>query len=227
MTTATPPTDDQTTNSAGRWCDGVVRYLGVGLLATALACAGCQKPSGANIALRKENQGLNETIARLEREHQAAMASLSVASGASNTTQPAVDAARLPELFTVVDLKLGRLTSATSITSTTQPSRPGLKVQVAPRDDTGDTIKAPGRMIVEATDPSQSPEPLLGRWEFGPSELKRLWVSSTFVYSYVLPCPWEALPSAKSVRVKVRFVDFLTGRSIGPAERVVEMPQDQ
>jgi hypothetical protein len=132
----------------------------------------------------------------------------------------------LHELFTVVDLKIGRLTGPTEITST-QPAVPALKVQVSPQDDTGDTIKAAGRMIVEVTDPSQSPEPLLGRWEFGPEELKRLWVSSTFVYAYVLTCPWETVPKVDTVRVKVRFVDFLTGRAIGPTERVVKMPAAQ
>ncbi|HEV7301411.1 MAG TPA: hypothetical protein VGN72_18760 [Tepidisphaeraceae bacterium] len=192
----------------------------------ALITTGCGGPSAANIALRKENQNLNDRIVELERQHKADTQSLAVLGGAPNTTQPAVNPTRLPELFTVVELKIGRLTGPTEIT-TTQPAIPALKVQVAPRDDTGDTIKAAGRMIVEVTDPHQSPEPLLGRWEFGPEELKKLWVSSTFVYAYVLPCPWETVPQVEAVRVKVRFIDFLTGRAIGPAERIVQMPKAQ
>jgi hypothetical protein len=187
---------------------------------------GCGSPNKANIALRKENQSLSDKIALLERQHQVDVAALETAIAAnaaagSPTTRPVADPARVHELFLPVGLKLGRLTAVTNLDYRT-PAVNGLKVQVSPTDDTGDVIKATGTIVVEATDPLQSPEPLLGRWEFAPADLKKLWYSTTFTYAYVLPCPWQsAPPQTKSIRVKVRFVDLLTGRTIGPVETVV------
>ena len=201
--------------------------LAVLLSAIGLSATGCGKPSAVNIALRKESQVLNDRIVSLERQHVADQASMAAMRGEINTTNPAVvDPSRLPDLFTVIELTIGRLTGPASLSSTQPALVNGLKVQVAPRDDTGDVLKAAGTMIVEATDPNLSPEPLLGRWVFEPADLKTKWVSSTFVYSYVLSCPWEGeIPDVSSVRVKVRFTDFLTGRSIGPVDRVVQLKQ--
>ena len=208
------PTDPSV--SRGRWSLGFI----VSTVAIA-ALVGCGKPNAANIVLRKENQSLKDEVARLQLQHQADMASLVVQARQPGTTQPSVvDPSRLPDLFTIVDLELGRLT-ATTLGSGNQP---GLKVEVAPRDDTGDKLKASGTFVVEATDPSQSPEPLLGRWEFGPQDLKKLWYSTWFVYSFVLPCPWETPPASNvtSVRVKVRYTDLLTGRSPEPVETILK-----
>jgi len=197
------------------------------VLTVALCMTGCSKPSAVNIALRKENQALDDRLVSLERQHFADQASMAAMRGEIGTTNPAVvDPSRLPDLFTTIELSIGRLTGPASLSSTQPTVMNGLKVQVAPRDDTGDVIKASGTLIVEATDPNQSPEPLLGRWVFEPADLKTKWVSSTFVYAYVLLCPWEGpLPDVKSVRVKVRFTDFLTGRSIGPVDRVVQLKE--
>ncbi len=201
--------------SRGRW------LLGCVILTAVVILTGCGKPNAANIVLRKENQSLKDEVAKLQLQHQADIASLEVAAGKEGTTRPVVtDPSRLPDLFTVVDLQLGRLT-ATTLGS---DNKPGLKVEVAPRDDTGDKLKASGTFTIEATDPSQSPEPLLGRWEFGPQDLKKLWYSTWFVYSFVLPCPWETTPPAgvKSIRVKVRYTDLLTGRSPAPVETILK-----
>lgn len=181
--------------------------------------AGCGKPSAANIALRKENQSLKDELARLQLQHAADQASLAVTKGDAGTTRPSLlDPSRLPDLFTVVDLQLGRLTAMNVDSS----GKVGLKVQVAPRDDTGDKFKASGTFVIEATDPSQSPEPLLGTWEFGPKDLKHMWYSSTFVYSYVLECPWDKVPTVDSIRVKVRYTDLLTGRALPQVETVIK-----
>jgi hypothetical protein len=200
-----------------------IRALAIVTTASAfaiIATAGC-RPNTANIALRKENQALKDRITSLERQHTADIASMAAMRGEPNTTEPAiVNPDRLPLLFTTTDLKIGRLTGPATFDS----GKPGLKVQISPQDDTGDVIKASGTMIVEATDPEHSPEPLLGRWVFEPADLKDKWISSMFVYAYILSCPWEGTPPAvKSVRVKVRFVDFLTGRALGPVDRVVQM----
>jgi hypothetical protein len=187
--------------------------------ALAVALAGCG-PNAANIVLRKENQNLKDTISQLKRQHMADQQSLAVAAQQAGTTQPVATPEQLGQLFTVVDLKLGRLTGIQAI-NPDQPDQLAIKVEVAPQDDTGDTVKASGYFIIEATDPNQSPEPLLGRWKFGPDELKKLWYSTFLVYSYVLPCPLDKPPTAKSIRVKVRFIDLVTGRSIGPVERII------
>lgn len=203
----------------GRRSLGFVRWTLVTLFAAVPLLSGCGGPNAANIALRKENQSLKDQVAKLELQHKADMASLAVAAGQEGTTRPALlDLSRLPDLFTVVDLEMGRLTSL----NTDYNGKVGLKVQVAPRDDTGDKLKASGRFVIEATDPSQSPEPLLGRWEFGPQDLKHLWYSSMFVYSYVLQCPWDKVPTAERIRVKVHYTDLLTGRALEPVESIIK-----
>ena len=213
-------TNDQKRGRHSLWSLSLGHLFGIGVwsVGTCLLLSGCGKPNAANISLRKENQSLKDEVARLQLQNRADQASLAVASGSTGTTRPAVDPSRLPELFTVVDLQMGRLTAMDRDSS----GNPILKVQVAPRDDTGDKLKAAGTFVVEATDPSQSPEPLLQRWEFAPKDLKTLWYSTTFVYSYVLPCKWESVPKAERVRVKVSYTDLLTGRSPEPVEMVIK-----
>jgi hypothetical protein len=187
---------------------------------------GCGRPNAANIELRKQNQSLNDRIVYLELQHKRDVATVEVATASTRPTsdvssKPVVDPTRMSELYIPVSLKLGRLTGVTNIDYRT-PDVTGLKVQISPEDDTGDVVKATGTFVVEATDPTQSPEPLIGRWEFSPAQIKRMWYSTLFVYAYILPCPWQGEPpKASQVRVKVRFVDLLTGRTIGPVEKVV------
>jgi len=194
-------------------------------LMLAAVLTGCGGPSAANVELRKKNQQLSEEVAKLRGRADADAAAIAVLQrqaaegGGTATTAPAD---RLRQLFMASALRLGRLTGAADL-DPARPGNDGLKVYVTPTDFDGDTLKAAGSFLVEATDPTQSPEPLLGRWEFPVERARELWYGKAMLYEYVLPCPWAQPPQAKEARLKVTFVDALTGRTIGPVETKVAL----
>src|SRR6476620_2472063 len=89
-------------------------------LAAALSFVGCGKPNKANILLRKENEKLQDQVAKLKQQHetdQASIAGLSARTGTVKSLEPA----RLEKLFTVNGIQLGRLSGGADL----DPSRPG------------------------------------------------------------------------------------------------------
>lgn len=185
---------------------------------TGLACTlagGCfgGSPSAANIALRKEVDGLKTRVDQLEREKAADAATIrSLQEQHGATTVPTLSQDRLGRLFTVAGLTLNRLTGGAD----SDPSKPGdeaLRVFAVPTDQNGDEIKAAGRFVVEAFD-LKSKEPRVGRWEFDLEKAKAAWNGEAMLYEYVLVCPWQSPPSNPELTVKVTFTDELTGRVV-------------
>jgi hypothetical protein len=181
-----------------------------GLFALA-AGAGCSsRPNASNIVLRKENQGLTEQVADLQR-HNAGLEAQLTAAQAGKTT-PQLPEARLEKLFTVHGLQFGRLTGGYS----PDPSRPDemLKVYVVPTDETGQGIKAAGTFKVELFDLAE-PDTHLGEWDFSVEQARADWYDQSFIYTlytYVLSCPWQTPPRHDKLTMRVTFTDELTGR---------------
>ena len=178
------------------------------LAALVLMSVGCRAPSSANIELRKKNQELAGTAARLEAENTQLKSDIRRLEGESETL-PTLPQERLEQLWTVAGLKFGRLTGVDRRTE----GNP-LKVYLKPVDEQGSTLKAAGSIVVEAFDLSAQ-ETRLGHWEFPLDQAKRLWVSGGVLDEYILTCPWEGEPPAegKSLLVNVTFVDALTQRT--------------
>jgi hypothetical protein len=181
---------------------------------------GCGRPDAANVELRKQNQELQERLTALERERAADRATIEALQqpASPGTTRPALSYAQLQNLVTVAGLKINRLTGP----DPDDPKR-GLKVYVVPTDTDGEAIKAAGSFVVEATDPTRSPEPLLGRWVFSTADARTLWYGRAMLHEYVLPAPWPQPVQAGEARIKVTFTDALTGRSFGPVETRVKL----
>jgi outer membrane murein-binding lipoprotein Lpp len=190
------------------------RLIAVSVLAAfvpALLLAGCSKPSGANINLRKQNQELRRQVESLQRQHDADAAALR---GQSSTaaTAPAISHDQARQLFTVHGIKLGRLTGSADL-DPNKPGDEGLKVYVVPLDDQGEKLKAAGSFVVDAFDLAKQGEQRIGHWEFPVDDARKNWFGSALLYEYVLPAAWQTPPEHPEVTLKVTFTDALTGRS--------------
>ncbi|GIW77701.1 MAG: hypothetical protein KatS3mg104_2764 [Phycisphaerae bacterium] len=173
---------------------------------------GCaSKPSAVNIELRKQNQALLDRIRLLEARSQQDQATIRVLESRMPTV-PVLPEERIRQLFTPVDLKIGRLTGWATLNENGQ-SREGLKVYVVPLDTDGDELKSAGAFQVEAFDLTK-PNPRVGRWDFGPEEARALWHGSGLLYEYVLPCPFESSVDSSELTLRITFTDLLTQRVI-------------
>lgn len=193
-----------------------------------VAAAGCGRPDAANIALRRENQQLHAELEQLRRQHAGDVAQMKAMQPGGTAPSVQLPVEQLENLFTVADLKIGRLTGPADL-DMRSPGVEGIKVYTSPVDEAGDVVKMAGAFLVEVTDPARSPEPLLGRWTFPVEDAQKNWHGMSLLQTYVLACPWENRPEAKEARVKVTFTDALTGRVIGPVEKKVklESPEQQ
>ena len=174
-------------------------------------CSACGKPNAANITLRKQNQDLQSRVDQLQRELGATKAS--VAALESNaTTVPVLPSQRLEKLFTTHGIQIGRLTGEADL-DPTQPGNEGMKLYVVPTDQHSQPLKAAGTFTVEAFDLSQNGENRIGRWEFPIEKGQENFYSMFMLYTYAFPLPWQQLPKAKTVTLRVAFTDALTGRT--------------
>ena len=180
---------------------------GVLLAAVAGGCWG--KPDPANIVLRKQVQTLETDLQRLQREHRADRAEITaLRSGAA--TLPSLPDERMGRLFTVTGIEFGRLTSGADL-DPDKPGDDGPKVYFWPTDSDGDRLKAAGTVTIELFDLAAD-SPRLGKWTFDVQQARSHWVSTTLLTGYVLPCPWQTVPTRGALRVRVVFADELTGR---------------
>jgi hypothetical protein len=84
---------------------------------------------------------------------------------------------------------------------------------VVPTDDDGQPLKAAGTFTVEAFDLSLPDDNLIGQWTFDLNATRQSWFGQSFLYAYVLTCPWqEHVPTHSQLTVRVTFHDELTGR---------------
>jgi hypothetical protein len=175
-------------------------------------CGGCQlfggSPDAANIKLRKENQALTAQVEDLKQQV-AANAALAQSLGASRPTVPALPTERVEKLWTTRGLKFGRLTGGADI-DRSKPGDEGIKVYVAPTDQTGDEIKAAGSFTVEAFDLAKPQAPLVGTWKIDLDQARKSWSGYLMDYNYVLTLPWQdRVPEHPELTLKVTFFDEL------------------
>ena len=175
----------------------------------AAACVGCSgKPHQANVELRKENDALKQQTTRLEREAQQLRSDVRRLESESDVL-PTLPQERLEQLWTVGDIRFGRLTGIDR-----RAEGSPLKVYLRPVDPEGSTMKAAGSITIEAFD-LDAEQVRLGRWEFSLDEARKLWVGVGMLNEYVLTCPWQGEPPAEGRNLLVRaiFHDALTQRS--------------
>ena len=177
----------------------------------AALCAGCGKPNGGNIALRKDNQELRSRLDQLQRELNAAKATIAGLESHA-TTVPVLPSAQLEKLFTTHDIKIGRLTGEADL-DPAKPGNEGLKIYVVPIDQYNQPLKAAGSFVVDAFDLAQSGENRIGHWEIPLEKAQDNFYNMLTLYTYALPAPWQTPPRHKDITVRVSFTDALTGRT--------------
>lgn len=99
-----------------------------------------------------------------------------------------------------------------------------LIVYVRPLDETGDPIKAPGKMQVQLWDLNvEANEALLNQWDVEPDQLKMLWAPTMMTNYYRLTFDVAELISddQQELTVKVEFTDYITGKILRD-QKVIE-----
>lgn len=185
------------------------------LLLSALSCvllsAGCGSPSAANIQLRKDKQQLEGQIAELQKLREADRARIAALEKQAGTVAM-LPQTQLDRLFTVHGMEVGRLSGIADFDHD-KPGPDGLRIYLAPHDESGAVIKATGKLVIEAFDLA-SPEPRrIGRWEFDAAAMKAAWRGLGPMQNFVFDCPWQTRGPPEKLTYKVVFTDELTGRS--------------
>src|SRR5437868_5895957 len=201
----------------------VVRHSSFVILAMLAALCGCGHPSEANIQLRKDKQQLESQTADLQQQLQAAQARIQ-GFEADRGSLPTLPQDRLDKLITVHGIKLGRLTGGDPGDSPGAGDK-GLKIYLAPVDETAEALKTTGTVEVDAFDLDLSGDNRIGHWTFDPAALKSRWHSLGMLRAYVLECPWQKPPQHSKLALKVTFRDDLTGRIYDQIQEVhVKIP---
>jgi len=184
---------------------------------------GCQGPSKVNIELRKQNQQLSAQIDSLQLRHDADEATIRGLQS-HGTTVPSLPQDELDALFTTAGLHFGRLTGGYH----PDPDKPGdtmVKIYVVPIDEQGDNIKAAGSFHVELFDPELGATNRIGQWDFDLQATRANWYGKALLYTYVLSCPWQDVPTHEKLQARVTFTDALTHRVFTVDREVwVEVP---
>jgi hypothetical protein len=198
------------------------RTLFVAAMCGMALSGGCHGPSQANIELRKQNQQLRANIEDLNRRHEADLATIRGLQNRENSV-PLLPQSELDQLFTTSGLKFGRLTGGDR-PDMNLPGDTLLKVYVVPIDQQGDPIKAAGTFEVQLFDLALGSNNQLGDWKFDLQQTKADWYDSILMYSYVLPCPWQRVPTHSDLVARVTFRDQLTQRLFVVDRKVTVQP---
>ncbi len=180
-----------------------------------LLCGGCglifggNRPSEANIVLRKENQTLRDKVKTLQQQHETDVKALH-AEREHTPGLATLSADRLDRLYTVHGLQVGRLTGPVP-GGRPDGAAAGLKVYVVPTDASGEPLKAAGTFTVEAFDLADRDRPRIGVWPFDAAASRAAWNGAFLEYTYVLRCPWQQPPEHEVITLRISFVDELTG----------------
>jgi hypothetical protein len=118
---------------------------------------------------------------------------------------------RLDKLYSAKTIKIDRLSGG--LNTDGQIGDEGVVVYASLHDQEGHKFKAAGAIDVFVYDLSNPRAPeLIASCEYDVDQTKELWFGRMLTYHYKIECLWQKRPPAgRSVRVSVRFLDYLTG----------------
>lgn len=217
-----------------RW--SVAMCLGTALALSVCGCRGAGARRDlveSELRAREEDvRTLREDLERSEFQNQMLSRELSAVKGLPG---PNGVIEKPSEPYPVRSLTLGRQTGGRHADDSSGGDD-ALIVQIEPKDNEGQAIKAPGRVTVEALEitPDGTKRPL-SLWEVPPEVLRKNWQNGLLTTGYVLTLVWKVPPSTDKLRVVARFF-MLNGRVLeadkditvrlppGGARRVIVSP---
>ncbi|MCZ6652821.1 MAG: hypothetical protein O7D91_07325 [Planctomycetota bacterium] len=118
---------------------------------------------------------------------------------------------RLDKLYSAKTIKIDRLSGGLNIDGVIGDE--GLVVYASLYDQEGHKFKAAGAIDVFVYDLSNPRDPQrIATYEYDVDQTKELWFGRMLTYHYKIECLWQQRsPAGRSVRVSVRFLDYLTG----------------
>lgn len=119
---------------------------------------------------------------------------------------------RLDKLYSAKTIKIDRLSGGLNIDG--EIGDEGVVVYASLYDQQGHKFKAAGAIDVFVYDLSNPRDPQrIATYEYDVDQTKELWFGRMLTYHYKIECLWQQQrpPAGRSVRVSVRFLDYLTG----------------
>ena len=118
---------------------------------------------------------------------------------------------RLDKLYSAKTITIDRLSGGLNTDGVIGDE--GVVVYASLYDQEGHKFKAAGAIDVFVYDLSNPRDPQrIATYEYDVDQTKELWFARMLTYHYKIECLWQQRPPAgRSVRVSVRFLDYLTG----------------
>lgn len=172
--------------------------------------AGCEGPA-------KHIADLNRQIATLQSTNRKHVANLEAQDKEIEKLKEAnqilgdLKETRLDKLYSAKTITIDRLSGGLNIDG--EIGDEGVVVYASLYDQDGHKFKAAGAIDVFVYDLSNPRAPeLIASYEYDVDQAKELWFGRMLTYHYKIECLWQQRPPAgRSVRVSVRFLDYLTG----------------
>jgi len=157
-------------------------------------------------ALKENHRQLARQLEQTESENEQLKEQISVLSGFS----PDI---KVGNFYKLERVKITRYTNFYD--KDKDGSREKLIVYLQPTDEDGDVVKAAGAVVVQLWSLGDNADKaLLGEWEVGPEQLRKLWYATMLTINYRLTFDVDPAiaESKESLTVKVKFTDYLTGK---------------
>lgn len=185
-----------------------------GMICAVVVCAmivagGCEKAqkaqTGGSIKIISEEMALKSQVEQLQKENESLKQK-------NETLAKLPGDKRAEAIYELQRVDIGRFTGIYK--EDTNNTNEALVVYVQPIDETGDAIKAAGKVEIQLWDLSKpESQAKLGEWKVEPNELKTMWfdsiASTGYRFKNNLP---TGIKTGQELTVRVTFTDYLSGR---------------
>lgn len=121
---------------------------------------------------------------------------------------------RLAKLYAPVKIVLERLTGGADYDGL--PGDDGVTVYIQPIDQQGHVVKTAGEIRIQLLDlANPDGQHLLGEYVLDVDHAAEAWHGRFMTQHFTVQCPWRVGPPAhREITLRVRFLDYLTGREL-------------